>query len=247
VTDRPDRRDGGPAWRTVTVPAERLPRWVAGFARNHGDALAGSLDPGTGSVRITAPDGARAVLRPPAAPDGAPLPPAGARPAAAADPPGGGLLAGDGLSAAVATLAGSVVADRTLGVVLVRRGGFAAAVVERGELAAHRVGTRHVQGRTAAGGWSQQRFSRRRDKQADELAAAAVRLAAGVLRPWAGRLDGLATGGDRPLVDRVLADRCLAFLADLPRRRHLAVGDPRGNVVRALPALLSGVRVEVCP
>jgi hypothetical protein len=38
-----------------------------------------------------------------------------------------------------------------------------------GGLLAHKVGTRYVQSRTAAGGWSQQRFARRRDNQADEL------------------------------------------------------------------------------
>ncbi len=37
-----------------------------------------------------------------------------------------------------------------------------------------RSGTRHVQSRTAAGGWSQQRFARRRGKQADELVDAVV-------------------------------------------------------------------------
>ena len=31
---------------------------------------------------------------------------------------------------------------------------------------AHKVGTRHVQSRTAAGGWSQQRYARRRANQA---------------------------------------------------------------------------------
>ena len=41
-------------------------------------------------------------------------------------------------------------------------------------LTAHKVGTRYVQSRTAAGGWSQQRFARRRANQADGLVGAAV-------------------------------------------------------------------------
>ena len=39
-------------------------------------------------------------------------------------------------------------------VILVRRGGFAAAIVDGGAVEASDTGKRHVQGRTAAGGWS---------------------------------------------------------------------------------------------
>ena len=58
-----------------------------------------------------------------------------------------------------------------------------------GRLTAHKVGTRYVQSRTAAGGWSQQRFARRRANQADGLVGAAaehaVRLLSGI-RPAPG-------------------------------------------------------------
>ena len=47
-----------------------------------------------------------------------------------------------------------------------RKGGFAVARLEHGRLADSKVGQRHVQGRTKAGGQSQQRFARRRDNQA---------------------------------------------------------------------------------
>ncbi|MDQ1292447.1 MAG: hypothetical protein QG608_325 [Actinomycetota bacterium] len=241
MTDRPGTTGGASPWRTVAVPADRLPRWVAGFARHHGEALAGTAEPATGFLRITAPDGALAVLRPPTVPDHA------APDHTAGDHTAGEALTGEALTGAVTALADGVLSAGTVGVVLVRRGGFAAAVVERGSLAAHRVGSRHVQGRTAAGGWSQQRFARRRRKQTDELADAAVRLAAEVLSPWSGRLDTLATGGDRPLVEQVLADSSLSFLSDLPHRPHLAVGDPKGTLVRTLPALLSAVRIDLCP
>ena len=56
-----------------------------------------------------------------------------------------------------------------LAVVLVRRGGYAVGVASGDRLTAHKVGTRYVQSRTAAGGWSQQRFARRRANQADGL------------------------------------------------------------------------------
>ena len=68
-----------------------------------------------------------------------------------------------------------------LGIVLVRRGGYAAGLALAGTLTATKVGSRHVQSRTAAGGWSQQRFARRRGKQADELVDAVVRHARRIL------------------------------------------------------------------
>ena len=67
-----------------------------------------------------------------------------------------------------------------LGIILVRRGGYAVGLAHGDRLTAHKVGTRYVQSRTAAGGWSQQRFARRRANQADGLVGAvaehAVRL-----------------------------------------------------------------------
>ena len=128
-------------------------------------------------------------------------------------------------------------------VLLVRRGGYACAVVRDGRVVASKVGTRYVQGRTAAGGWSQQRFARRRAKQTDELAGAAADVAVRVLAGSDAAC--VATGGDRPLVDRVLADPRLRALAGLPRGPHLQVGDPRADVVRALPDLLSRVSVTL--
>ena len=55
------------------------------------------------------------------------------------------------------------------GVLLLRRAGYAVAAFEGGTVAEKKVGTRHIHGRTAAGGWSQQRYARRRDNQADEI------------------------------------------------------------------------------
>ena len=43
-----------------------------------------------------------------------------------------------------------------------RRGGYAVGLASGGGFTASKVGSRHVQSRTAAGGWSQQRFARRR-------------------------------------------------------------------------------------
>ncbi|HYN28400.1 MAG TPA: Vms1/Ankzf1 family peptidyl-tRNA hydrolase [Dermatophilaceae bacterium] len=152
-----------------------------------------------------------------------------------------------------------------LAVVLVRRGGYAVGLAEAGRLVAHKVGTRHVQSRTAAGGWSQQRFARRRANQADALVGAvrdhAVRLLSGVgatasgggLPSGAGlRGDdvrpptaGLVVGGDRALVAEVLADARLAALAALPRRELYDLPDPRLDVLRRAVERGRAVRVTV--
>ena len=126
-----------------------------------------------------------------------------------------------------------------LGLVLVRRGGYAAGLAVAGRLTAAKVGSRHVQSRTAAGGWSQQRFARRRDKQADELVEAVVRHTRRVLlgddespRPDAkGLPDGLVVGGDRALVREVLAAPALRALRGLPMRELYDLPDPKRDVL----------------
>ena len=95
---------------------------------------------------------------------------------------------------------------RTVGVLLVRKGGYAAGVFAGTELLASKVGSRLVQGRSAAGGWSQQRFARRREGQAREAYAAAADNAVRILVPELNRLDAVVTGGDRPALAAVLED-----------------------------------------
>ena len=55
----------------------------------------------------------------------------------------------------------------------------------------------------------------------------------------------LVTGGDRDLVERLLADARLAGLAGLARGPHLEVGDPRKSDVESLPVRLKEVRVTL--
>ena len=130
------------------------------------------------------------------------------------------------------------------GVILIRRGGFAAAIVDGPDIVSSDIGKRHVQGRTAAGGWSQQRFARRRDKQVHELVDAAVGYVARVVIP-ALPVDYIATGGDRPLIDAALDDARLKPLRALPRGPHLDVPDPRRDVVASLPERLSTVTITL--
>ena len=64
---------------------------------------------------------------------------------------------------------------------LVRKGGFAVARLAGDRFVESKVGQRHVQGRTKAGGQSQQRFARRRDNQARQAYEAAAEHAARIL------------------------------------------------------------------
>lgn len=123
-----------------------------------------------------------------------------------------------------------VLRERAVGVLLVRLGGHAAGVFVGDRLVASKVGSRHVQGRTAAGGWSQQRFARRRAGQAAVAYGAAADVAAGVL--LGKDLDGLVVGGDRGAVDAVLSDPRLVGLRPLVTGRLLAVPDPRLKVLQ---------------
>ena len=144
------------------------------------------------------------------------------------------LVGGDGATASLEWFD-----PQPLGVVLVRRGGYAVALVRAGELVGHKVGTRHVQSRTAAGGWSQQRFARRRGNQADALVDAVAGHALRVLLgddaspadDAPGRPQGLVVGGDRALVAAVLADPRLRALAGLARRELYDLPDPRRAVL----------------
>jgi hypothetical protein len=187
-----------------------------------------TAEPGPRTLTLRAPDGSSAVIAVPFPP----LPPvAGADPGA--DP-----------SDAVAAVTAHALADRRVLVLLLRRGGYACVRVEGGRVSESKVGRRHVQGRTAAGGSSQQRFARRRENQTAQAVDAAVETAARLLLPVG---DGalLATGGDRRLIETALADRRLAALAALPRGPHLAVPDPRADLVARLPALLTQLRIEL--
>jgi hypothetical protein len=207
-------------FRSVEVEAERIPRWFVNFA-DRNDRLT-EAQATTEGLRALAANGTIAECVVPFMAFWAP----------SGDP--------------VEALAEHATAARRVGVLLVRLGGYAAGVFEGTELRNSKVGSRHVQGRTAAGGWSQQRFARRRANQADQALEAAAETAARILVPVAGDLDALVVGGERKAVDRVLADRSLGTLAKIPvEPRFLTVPDPRLDVLKATPAQFRAVTITV--
>jgi hypothetical protein len=194
--------------RRVEVDPERIAGWVERFAARHGELSSRRAD---GGVQISAPDGAVATL----------LAPWGESRPVGPDPD----------SLLLRTLVTHAQRRRVVGLLLVRRGGFAVAVAEGANLVDSKVGSRYVQGKTKAGGWSQQRYARRRKAQAEEAFGVAADVAARILLPRLPDLEGLVAGGDRAAVRSVLADPRLRALADLPQGRFLAVPDPRQRVL----------------
>lgn len=195
---------------------EVAPERLAGWLERFGDRHGGgSVEPGPRLVVVRASDGARAEID-------VPFPP----------------LAGDDVVA-------HALRDRRVGILLVRLGGYACGVAAGSRLEVSKVGRRPVHGRSAAGGWSQHRFARRREGQVRVALQAAADTAVRVLLPELGRLDAVVTGGDRSAVDAVLSDRRLAALAGLVTGPLLDVPDPRQDVLAALPARLRAVRVRI--
>ena len=196
---------------TVLVPTARWQRWVDNFGTGHGGA---DLVVEGGALRGVAADGSHFAARLPFD------------------------TAYDGPAQAGA-FAAAAVAPASWGVLLVRKGGFAVARLAGTEMVEHKVGQRHVQGRTKAGGQSQQRFARRRDNQARQAYEAAADHAARIL----GGVPLASTGGDHGAVDAVLTDPRLAGLTVV--EPWLAVPDPRRAVLDAAIADTQAIRVDV--
>lgn len=208
------------AGRVVEVDADRLSGWVDRFAERHG---AVRIQPSTAAVVIAATDGARAEI---AIPYGT-----RSTPASGTDP--------------IGWLADHVRAPRTVGVLIVRRSGWAVGVAESFQLVTSAAGGGHVQGRTKAGGWSQQRYARRRSNQAEQLWQRAANGADSVLQPSRSRLTALFTGGDRGGVAAVLADERLTALAPLVEPRFFSIGDPTRSVLTEVVRRLTAVVITL--
>lgn len=206
--------------RTLDIGPERLERWVTGFGDRHGGAAWTAVDH---VLRFTAADGATASLAPPFPP----LPPGWA-----SEQP-------------VAAIVDHAQAQRVIGILLVRLGGYAAGVFAGDELIASKVGSRQVHGRSAAGGWSQHRFARRREGQVKVALEKAAQTAAEVVLPLLARLDAVVTGGDRQALHTVLADPRLARLQPLVTARILDVPDPRARVLRNSLQASRAIRVTL--
>jgi hypothetical protein len=198
----------------VLVPRERFERWVLNFRGRHGETALAVVD---GALTGAAADGSSFSARLPFEAAYVGLPDE-------------------------AAFALEIQPLEEWGVLLVRKGGFAVARLVGDRVVESKVGQRHVQGRTKAGGQSQQRFARRRDNQARQAYEAAAAHAARILgeRPLR-----VVTGGDRGAVDEVLADPRLAPLRPLAVAARIDVPDPKLKVLQRAPELYRAVRIRL--
>jgi hypothetical protein len=110
---------------------------------------------------------------------------------------------------------------------------------------ASKVDSHYVQGRTAAGGWSQQRIARRRENQARAAAGDASDIVVRLLLPRVAGLVAVVAGGDRRAVDSVLADSRLGPVAALRAERFLEVPEPKLAVLEAAVRQARAVRIRL--
>lgn len=213
-----------PSTRSVLVEVQRLDGWLARFGERNGSYSlrpeAGRTD---GSLRVAAVNGCTAVLTPPL--------------------PGRTAPAGAGGEELVEALVSGVDASAVVGLLLVRRGGYSVGVARAGGILSSKTGTRYVQGRTAAGGWSQQRFARRRANQADALVEETAARAAALY--GAEPPSCLQLGGDRSLASGALGEPVLARYAGLPQVPFLTVPDPRFAVLEEAARSALSIRITV--
>ncbi len=195
----------------VVVPPSRLARWLANFATRHGST---TLDVADGGLTGTSEDGSTFSATLPFS------------------------LRYDG-PADLSDFRDACVPPADWGVLLVRKGGFAVARMHGASVVGSKVGQRHVQGRTKAGGQSQQRFARRRDNQARAAFEAAAEHAVRLV----GDAPLLVVGGDQAAISAVLEDRRLRAGAVVGR--FLTVADPRRGVLEAAIEEASSVTMSV--
>jgi len=214
----PQQRQSRASSRTALVPASRLSGWVGRFAKSHGPL---TEEPDGGGILLRAADGASALLKAPWPVDGR---------------PGRGATDIERLAA----LAGQ---ERGLGILLVRRGGFAVAVASGSKVLESKSGNRYVQSRTAAGGQSQQRYARRRSNQADALVDSAAEHAARIFASH--RVEYIVPGGDRALVDLVLAQPSMRAVASRSQLPFLDVQEPKTAVLAKAASDACSIRILV--
>ncbi|MGH3770265.1 MAG: acVLRF1 family peptidyl-tRNA hydrolase [Pseudonocardiaceae bacterium] len=209
--------------RAVEVEPERLAAFLARFAAGHGGALTTTV--ARDWVDVVAADGATASIPVPFGPLVAP--------------------AGQRAGLAVDDLLDHLMVSRTIGLLLVRLGGYSVGVARAGAVLTSSTGSRPVHGRSAAGGQSQQRFARRREGQARVALRAAADTAARVLLPRAAELDAVVLGGDAVALRTLAADPRLAALLERAQLRVLDIAEPRRAVLDEAARRVRCVEVQL--
>ena len=205
---------------TVSVPPGRIDKWLDGFWVRHGK---GPVTASGGDVTAAGTDGASARMRL--------LWP--------------GVVLGDD---PLADLVGAARTPRRLGLLAVRADGHAVGLWDCTSVTESKRRGHYVQSRTAAGGWSQQRFARRRENQAKAAYEKAAGDVAALIEPAAARLDGLVAAGNPGAIKAVLADspcrRTAALAAKVPLP-HLELRDTSRDALSDLALRLLSVVITI--
>ncbi|MFD9740306.1 acVLRF1 family peptidyl-tRNA hydrolase [Umezawaea sp. NPDC059074] len=204
--------------RAVEVEPERLEGWFDRFGLRHGGVSRTVVAPV--HVVVTAVDGTRAEVDVPYPPLTTPT------------------LAG---------LVAHALVPRRIGLLLVRLGGHSVGIARDGVVEVSTTDSRQVHGRNKAGGWSQQRFARRRSGQARVALEAAAADAVRVLGPVVDGLDAVVLGGDRQALDVLRADRRLSAVFAKAGERVLEVAEPRRAVLDEAAVRARAVEIVVRP
>ena len=122
-----------------------------------------------------------------------------------------------------------------IGVVLIRLGRYAVGVLEGDTLVASKTATRYVKNRHRAGGSSQRRFERSRERLIRELFDKTCQVARDIISPHLESLDYVMLGGDKVIVRRFV-DRCdyLKRLEDRTLARRLPVDQPSQRALEGI-------------
>lgn len=195
--------------RAVEVPPDRLAGWFDRFSARHDGIV--TTEVAEYAVRTITGDGATATATVPFGPLPAPS----------------GTFEG----LVVDALLAHALVPRRIALVLVRLGAHSIGIARGGRIELSRTGRHLVQGRSAAGGWSQQRFARRRAGQARHALQAVAADLLEVLVPRLSEVDAVVLGGDRRALEALREDRRLAPLFARAEPRLLEVGEPSRAVL----------------
>ncbi|PRY58524.1 acVLRF1 family peptidyl-tRNA hydrolase [Glycomyces artemisiae] len=207
--------------RIVEIEPERLRRWVENFAARNGGIAAHHAEGNAWTIESNEGTSASAQW---ALADGLPA---------------GWLLDDDPLTAAE-RLSAYALEPRRIAVLLARKGAYSVGILEDGRVKVSKTDTAYVQGKTKAGGQSQQRFARRREGQAQAAEKRARDAVFAVL--GSARFDFLVTGG---VVDGILEDPRLAHLK--PAAHFGDIAEPKQSLLTETAYRAIAFRIRVVP
>lgn len=209
--------------KRIRVARARVAGWFERFAAAHGGAASSELEPDRVTVRAV--DGSWVELAVPYAPmSGVPR-------------------TADGLE--LDELLAHLAVPRRIGLILVRSRAHSIGIAEDGVVRVSSTDRHYVQGKTAAGGWSQQRYARRRQGQRSAAMRAVTEDLRRVLLPELAGLDAVVLGGDRSSLRALENEASLRELFERAEPWRLDVPEPRRKVLDEAAVTALGVELVI--